>query len=71
MQKIKQAYNDITEARRFIFETMKKVSNQKITIEEAKILHKLSTNLMEGYRIHQKAIECEIKYTLDSKKLLG
>ena len=50
-------HKDIIEARRFIFETMVKVSKGEISIDKALAIHKLGSDLMEGYRLQLRALE--------------
>ncbi len=50
-------YNDIVEARRFIYEQMVKLSKGEISLDVAIAQGKLAHQLMEGYRIQVKAME--------------
>ena len=50
-------YNDITDARRAVYEQIKKVENGEYSLEKGIVLHKLNVDLMEGYRIQAKVFE--------------
>ena len=52
-----RGHKDIVEARRFIFETMVGISKGETSIEAGLAIHKLSSDLMEGYRLQLKAME--------------
>ena len=50
-------YNDIVAARKAIYEQIKKVEDGTYSLEKGIVLHKLNTDLMEGYRIQAKVYE--------------
>ena len=52
-----KVYNDITAARKAIYKQIKKVEDGTFSLEKGIVLHKLNTDLMEGYRIQAKAYE--------------
>ena len=52
-----EAYNDIVAARKKIFQQILKVEDGTYSLEKGIVLHKLNTDLMEGYRIQAKVFE--------------
>ncbi len=52
-----EAYNDIVAARKKIFKQILKVEDGTYSLEKGIVLHKLNTDLMEGYRIQAKVYE--------------
>jgi len=50
-------YNDIVDARRAVYEQIRKVEDGEYSLEKAIVLHKLNVDLMEGYRIQAKVFE--------------
>lgn len=53
-------YNDIVDARRTIYEQIKKVESGEYSLEKGIVLHKLNVDLMEGYRIQAKVFEANM-----------
>jgi len=52
-----EAYNDIVAARKNIFKQILKIEDGTYSLEKGIVLHKLNTDLMEGYRIQAKVFE--------------
>ena len=67
-------YNDIVAMRKYIFKQCEDIRKGKVSIEKGILMHKMFSDIMEGYRIQTKVFELSsLKSPMtieDSTKLL-